>query len=59
MRSLNEFVELVRLMRDKQKWYFKTRDRQILVESKRLEEQVDRMLERLAPSDRQLMLYPD
>lgn len=40
------FVELVRAMRKKQKDYFRTRDRVVLEESKRLEHEVDVALAR-------------
>lgn len=40
MTSL-KFFELVSTMRDKQKEYFRTRDKNALVASKRLERQVD------------------
>lgn len=46
MQELNkEFYEAVRKMRTAQKAYFKTRSRDILAESKKLENKVDAMLE--------------
>ena len=40
-----EFVALVREMRQAQKEYFKTRDRDVLNRSKSLERQVDKAIE--------------
>lgn len=46
MQELNkEIYEAVRKMRTAQKAYFKTRSRDILAESKKLENKVDAMLE--------------
>lgn len=41
---MNEFIELVREMRNAQKEYFKTRDKNILLKSKELERKVDSFL---------------
>lgn len=41
----NEFVKLVKEMREMQKKYFKTRDTKVLAESKRLEREVDKEIE--------------
>lgn len=38
------FLSLVKRMRESQKMYFKTRDRAVLDESKRLEKEVDRRI---------------
>lgn len=38
---MNEFIELVRGMRNAQKEYFKTRDKSVLLKSKELERKVD------------------
>lgn len=40
-RRMNEFIELVREMRDAQKEYFRTRDKNVLQRSKELERKVD------------------
>lgn len=42
-----EFFNLVSNMRDKQKQYFRTRDRAVLVESKKLERKVDDEIHRV------------
>lgn len=42
-----EFFNLVSNMRDKQKEYFRTRDRAVLVESKSLERKVDDEIHRV------------
>lgn len=42
---MDNFEKLVRDMRAAQKKYFKTRDRAVLEESKRLEREVDKYLE--------------
>ena len=39
--DMNEFIELVREMRDAQKEYFRTRDKNVLQRSKELERKVD------------------
>ncbi len=44
----NRMVGLVRKMREAQKRYFQSRDRNALVESKSLEKQVDEQLEKIA-----------
>ena len=41
---MNEFIELVREMRNAQKEYFKTRDTNVLLKSKELERKVDSFL---------------
>ena len=41
---MNEFIELVRQMREAQKEYFHTRDRQVLQRSKALEKRVDALI---------------
>lgn len=38
---MNEFIELVREMRDAQKEYFRNRDKNVLQRSKELERRVD------------------
>ena len=38
---MNEFIELVRQMREAQKEYFRTRDKNVLQRSKELERKVD------------------
>jgi len=40
-----EFIELVKKMREAQKSYFRTRDYNYLSESKKLERQVDKLIE--------------
>lgn len=42
--DITTFVALVRTMRDTQKKYYKTRDYNTLMESKRIEGDVDRMI---------------
>ena len=42
--DITTFVALVRTMRDTQKKYYKTRDYNLLLESKRIETDVDRMI---------------
>lgn len=44
---MKEFVELVREMRNAQKEYFKTRDKNVLQRSKELERKVDSFLAQL------------
>ena len=44
MKELLQLVQLVRAMRASQKEYFRTRDKNILLQSKELERQVDKML---------------
>ena len=41
---MNEFIELVREMRNTQKEYFKTRDKNVLQRSKELERKVENSL---------------
>ena len=41
----NDFVKLVKEMREMQKRYFKTRSMEALTESKRLEKEVDKYIE--------------
>ena len=41
---MNEFIELVREMRNAQKEYFRTRDKNVLQKSKELERKVDAFL---------------
>lgn len=45
--NAREFFNLVSNMRDKQKEYFRTRDRAVLAESKRLERMVDSEITRV------------
>jgi len=45
---MTEFIELVQKMRDAQRLYFKTREQPHLLESKRIEGEVDRWLKTLA-----------
>lgn len=40
-----KFVELVARMRNAQREYFKTRDREVLSQSKKLEKQVDQYID--------------
>lgn len=44
IKSMNEFIELVREMRNAQKEYFRTRDKNVLLKSKELERKVDSFL---------------
>lgn len=41
----NDFIKLVKEMRETQKRYFKTRNAEVLAESKRLEREVDKKIE--------------
>ena len=41
---MKQFIELVREMRNAQKEYFKTRDKDVLLKSKELERKVDSFL---------------
>ena len=43
--SMNDFIKLVKEMREMQKRYFKTRNADVLKESKRLEREVDAEIE--------------
>ena len=52
------FVETVRMMREAQVEFFKTRGREVLQESKRLEREVDKMLTNaIEVSDGQTTLF--
>jgi hypothetical protein len=42
--DFKEFLELVKKMRDKQKEYFRTRNKEVLAEAKRLEKEVDEQI---------------
>ena len=44
--NTDEFYTLVRSMREAQKLYFKTRSRDVLIESKRLETAIDKEIKR-------------
>lgn len=44
LKAMNEFIELVREMRNTQKEYFKTRDKNVLQRSKELERKVENSL---------------
>ena len=44
MKEILQLVKLVRAMRASQKEYFRTRDKNILLQSKELERQVDKTL---------------
>lgn len=44
---MKDFIELVKKMRDAQKEYFRTRDKVVLAESKKLEKQVDNRINEL------------
>lgn len=48
LTTLAEFVDLVKRMRIAQKQYFKTRSKEVLIESKRLENLVDKTIENLS-----------
>ena len=48
--DITTFVALVRTMRDTQKKYYKTRDYNTLMESKRIEGDVDRMIKKFDES---------
>lgn len=48
LTTFGEFVDLVKRMRMAQKQYFKTRSKDVLVESKRLEALVDKAVENLS-----------
>lgn len=41
----DDFIKLVKEMRETQKRYFKTRNAEVLAESKRLEREVDKKIE--------------
>lgn len=50
---MNEFIELVREMRNAQKEYFKTRDKSVLLKSKELERKVDSFLAHKVKTNKQ------
>ena len=54
---MKEFIELVREMRNAQKEYFKTRDKNVLQRSKELEREVDSFLAQLV-INQQTSLFP-
>ena len=56
-KDLWEFLEKVQEMRKKQKEYFRTRDANVLNESKILERQVDKMAEELQSRRKGEMLF--
>ena len=56
-KDLWEFLEKVQEMRKKQKEYFRTRDANVLNESKNLERQVDKMAEALQSRRKGEMLF--
>lgn len=53
--TLEEFAEKVKQMRHYQKRYFATRDKTIMQESKKLESEVDAMINKIF--DRQMNLF--
>ena len=53
--TLERFAEKVKLMRHYQKRYFATRDKTIMQESKKLEAEVDSLINRIF--DRQMKLF--
>lgn len=53
--TLEEFAEKVKQMRHYQKRYFATRDKTIMQESKKLEAEVDSLINRIY--DRQMKLF--
>lgn len=53
--TFEEFVELVKKMRHQQRRYFATRNKEVLEESKKLEQQVDSIISKM--NDRQLNLF--
>lgn len=55
--SPDEFLDMVEKMRNGQKQYFKTRSKEDLIESKRLEKEVDRAIEDLHRNKAQKILY--
>lgn len=55
---MNEFIELVRKMRNAQKEYFRTKDKRVLQESKQLECWVDAILAQQVDKQ-QLSLFDD
>ena len=56
-KDLWEFLEKVQEMRKKQKEYFRTRDANVLNESKNLERLVDKMAEELQSRRKGEMLF--
>ena len=53
--TFKEFVELVKKMRRQQRRYFATRNKEVLAESKNLEQQVDSIIAKM--NDTQLNLF--
>lgn len=53
--TFEEFVELVKKMRHQQRRYFATRNKEVLAESKKLEQQVDSIIAKM--NDTQLNLF--
>ena len=53
--TFKEFVELVKKMRHQQRRYFATRNKEVLAESKNLEQQVDSIIAKM--NDTQLNLF--
>lgn len=49
--DFKEFLELFKKMRDKQKEYFRTRNKEVLIEAKRLEKEVDEQILRYLASN--------
>lgn len=58
-KEFRSFCKLVRMMRDQQKLYFKTRSGQILQRSKELEKQVDSQLNEISDNKVQQQLNFD
>lgn len=52
-----EFIVLVGRMREKQKEYFRTRSKEVLLESKQLEREVDKVLDDWMYNDEQGDLF--
>ena len=55
-QQVKDFIALVQQMRETQKLYFETRDRDVLSQSKSYEREVDRELKRMATQ--QPTLFP-
>ena len=53
--TFEEFIELVKKMRQQQRRYSATRNQEVLAESKKLEQQVDSIIAKM--SDTQLSLF--
>lgn len=53
--TFEEFIELVKKMRHQQRRYFATRNKEVLAESKKLEQQVDSIIAKM--NDTQLNLF--